>query len=132
MTDIKQKKNDDFDASKFLMVVMVARDAQFQNLRKRLMGQHSIERPLRRPVTMLGEQYIHKGRSNKKAQQRRNRRVEPANDPGRHHVFGRKRKRKYETREKIIASQHRLERCRQVYAAATGNTPEHDALSRPK
>ena len=61
MTDIKQKKNDDFDASKFLMVVMVARDAQFQNLRKRLMGQHSIERPLRRPVTMLGEQYIHKG-----------------------------------------------------------------------
>lgn len=42
------------------MVVMVAIGAQFQNSRKRLMGQHSIECPLRRPVTMLGEQYIQK------------------------------------------------------------------------
>ncbi|KAL0642829.1 hypothetical protein Bca4012_041119 [Brassica carinata] len=63
ITDIEQTKNDDFDASIFRMVVvMVARDAQFQNSRKRFMGQHFIERPLRRPVTMFGEKYIHKGK----------------------------------------------------------------------
>lgn len=60
LMDIDQTNNDDFDASLFLMVVMVAIGAQFQNSRKRIMGQHFIERPLRRPVTNLGEQYIQK------------------------------------------------------------------------
>ncbi|KAF2609939.1 hypothetical protein F2Q70_00007784 [Brassica cretica] len=60
MMDIDQTNNDDFDASLFLMVVMVAIGAQFQNSRKRIMGQHFIERPLRRPVTNLGEKYIQK------------------------------------------------------------------------
>lgn len=38
MMDIDQTNNDDFDASIFLMVVMVAVGAQFQNSRKRMMG----------------------------------------------------------------------------------------------
>ncbi|VVB01152.1 unnamed protein product [Arabis nemorensis] len=55
--DDERIEDDEFDTDISLTVMMVALVAQFQNTR-RLMGDYFIERPIRRPITRLGEQYI--------------------------------------------------------------------------
>ncbi|KAG7588677.1 Harbinger transposase-derived nuclease domain [Arabidopsis suecica] len=58
--NIERIEDDDIDTSISLVVVMMTVAARIHNTRRHLMGDDYIERPIRRSVTKLGEQYIQK------------------------------------------------------------------------
>ncbi|XP_010475193.1 PREDICTED: uncharacterized protein LOC104754661 [Camelina sativa] len=58
--DTRVHEDDDFDVDISIMVVMMTVGAQIHNTRQQLTGGDYIERPIRRPVTQLGEEYIQK------------------------------------------------------------------------
>ncbi|XP_019096263.1 PREDICTED: uncharacterized protein LOC104779220 [Camelina sativa] len=58
--DTRVHEDDDFDVDVSIMVVMMTVGAQIHNTRQQLTGGDYIERPIRRPVTQLGEEYIQK------------------------------------------------------------------------